>query len=107
MSVKAKVEALIYATEEPVTLNQLAALLKDAALAELRAEEDARLALNETVSDGKPSPEDDESADDELENRRRSGGGSRRIPAGRLRRTVWSPRKISRKNSRPNSTKKT
>src|ERR1017187_6941044 len=67
MSVKAKVEALIYATEEPVTLNQLAALLKDAVLAELRAEEEARLALNEVVSDGKPTVEDDEFADDEQE----------------------------------------
>jgi segregation and condensation protein B len=65
MSVKAKVEALIYATEEPVTLNQLAALLKDAVLAELRAEEEARLALNEVVSDGKPEVEADEFADDE------------------------------------------
>jgi segregation and condensation protein B len=37
MSVKAKVEAIIYATEEPVTLNQLASLLKEEALAELRA----------------------------------------------------------------------
>ena len=55
MSVKAKVEAIIYATEEPVTLNQLASLLRDTVLAELRAEEDARLALNEVVSDGKPS----------------------------------------------------
>jgi len=64
MSVKAKVEALIYATEEPVTLNQLAALLKDAALAELRAEEEARLALNEVVSDGKPIVEEDEYADE-------------------------------------------
>ena len=63
MSVKAKVEALIYATEEPVTLNQLTALLKDAALAELRAEEEARLALNEVVSDGKPDVEEDEFAD--------------------------------------------
>ena len=60
MSVKAKVEALIYATEEPVTLNQLAALLKDAVLAELRAEEEARLALNEVVADGKPAVEEDE-----------------------------------------------
>ncbi len=51
MSVKAKVEAIIYATEEPVTLNQLASLLKDAVLSEMRAEEDARLALNETVAD--------------------------------------------------------
>jgi segregation and condensation protein B len=53
MSLKAKVEAIIYATEEPVTLNELSSLLKDAALAELRAEEEARLALNETVFDGK------------------------------------------------------
>lgn len=67
MSVKAKVEAIIYATEEPVTLNQLASLLKDAALAELRAEEEARLALNETVSDRKPVIEDDEVPDDTTE----------------------------------------
>src|SRR6202142_2745415 len=38
MSLKAKVEAIIYATEEPVTLDQLASLLADAALAELRTE---------------------------------------------------------------------
>src|SRR5580658_8892847 len=60
MSLKAKVEAIIYATEEPVTLNELASLLKDTVLAELRAEEEARLALNETVSDGPPVPEADE-----------------------------------------------
>jgi segregation and condensation protein B len=60
MSLKAKVEAIIYATEEPVTLNELASLLKDAVLADLRAEEEARLALNETVSDGLPVPEADE-----------------------------------------------
>ncbi len=41
MSLKAKVEAIIYATEEPVTLDQLASLLGDLALAELRAEEAA------------------------------------------------------------------
>ena len=41
MSVKAKVEAVIYATEEPVTLNQLASLLNDDVLAELRAAETA------------------------------------------------------------------
>ncbi len=64
MSVKAKVEALIYATEEPVTLNQLATLLKDAVLAELRSEEEARLARNEVLSDGKPAVEVDESADE-------------------------------------------
>jgi segregation and condensation protein B len=58
MSVKAKLEAIIYATEEPVTLNQLASLLKDAVLAELRAEAHARLTLNEVVADP-PSPEAD------------------------------------------------
>ncbi len=60
MSLKAKVEAIIYATEEPVTLSELAPLLKDAVLADLRAEEEARLALNQTVSDGPPVPEADE-----------------------------------------------
>jgi segregation and condensation protein B len=39
MSLKAKLEAIIYATEEPVTLDQLASLLTNAVLAELRAEE--------------------------------------------------------------------
>jgi segregation and condensation protein B len=58
MSLKAKVEAIIYATEEPVTLDQLASLLRDEVLAELRAEEDARLALNEVLSDG-PAPAED------------------------------------------------
>src|SRR5271157_6346254 len=42
MSLKAKVEAIIYATEEPVTLDQLALLLKDAVLAQLQAEEAAQ-----------------------------------------------------------------
>src|SRR5271166_2582212 len=58
MSLKAKVEAIIYATEEPVTLDQLASLLKDAALAELQAEENARLALNETIYDGRSTADD-------------------------------------------------
>ena len=43
MSLKAKLEAIIYATEEPVTLNELASLLKDPVLAELRAEEERQL----------------------------------------------------------------
>jgi segregation and condensation protein B len=68
MSLKAKVEALIYATEEPVTLNQIASLLKDAVLAELHAEEEARLALNEIVSDGKAATEDDDDIAAEQEN---------------------------------------
>src|SRR5208283_3687974 len=44
MSLKAKVEAVIYATEEPITLDQLVALLGDAVLGELRAEEANELA---------------------------------------------------------------
>ncbi len=63
MSLKAKVEAIIYATEEPVTLNELSSLLKAQALAEMQAEEEARLALNEVISDGPLPPETDE--DDE------------------------------------------
>ncbi len=66
MSLKAKVEAIIYATEEPVTLNELALLLKDAVLADLRAEEQARLALNETISDGATAPQDDDDSGDAL-----------------------------------------
>src|SRR5215831_11037882 len=62
MSVRAKVEAIIYATEEPVTLTQLATLLKDDVLAEARASEFAHLELNETVSDGRPSSEGAESS---------------------------------------------
>ena len=64
MSVKAKVEAIIYATEEPVTLEQLASLLRDEVLAELRAEEDARLALNEVISDG-PAPVENEELEED------------------------------------------
>ena len=54
MSLKAKIEAIIYATEEPVTLNELAALLKDSALAELRAEE-AQSGAAEAAPDTKPA----------------------------------------------------
>jgi segregation and condensation protein B len=64
MSLKAKVEAIIYATEEPVTLDQLASLLRDEVLTELRAEEEARLALNEVISDGPAPTESDDLADD-------------------------------------------
>src|SRR5215469_972789 len=53
MSVKAKVEAVIYATEEPVTLIQLASLLKDEALAELKAQSAA--AEQATESNDAPS----------------------------------------------------
>jgi segregation and condensation protein B len=80
MNVKAKVEALIYATEEPVTLNQIGSLLKDAVLAELNAEEEARLALNEVVSDGKPTPENDDDIVEEQEDASAAVVGVESIP---------------------------
>jgi segregation and condensation protein B len=43
MGVRAKMEAVIYAAEEPVTLLQLAALFGEEAVAELSAVEDARV----------------------------------------------------------------
>ena len=50
MSLKAKVEAIIYATEEPVTLEQLASLLRDEVLAELQTVENARLTLDDETA---------------------------------------------------------
>jgi segregation and condensation protein B len=58
MSLKAKIEAIIYAAEEPVTLNQLVALLKDNVLAQLHAEEQVRLGLNEVVAEPRAPDED-------------------------------------------------
>lgn len=49
MSLKAKLEAIIYATEDPVTLDQLASMLGDAVLAELR-----------TAQSGESGPGDDQ-----------------------------------------------
>jgi len=63
MSLKAKVEAIIYATEEPVTLDQLASLLRNDVLADLRAEEDARLALNEVIRERSATAQTDEADD--------------------------------------------
>jgi segregation and condensation protein B len=62
MSLKAKVEAIIYATEEPVTLDQLASLLGDAAIADLRSEEGATTA--DTPEAQPASDEHQLSADD-------------------------------------------
>jgi len=58
MSLKAKIDAIIYAAEEPVTLTQLVGLLKDNALAQLHAEEQARLGLNEVLAEPQ-APESD------------------------------------------------
>ncbi len=57
MTLKPKLEAIIYAAEEPVTLNELVPLLKDAALAELRVADEA--AANESASDAAPEAQDE------------------------------------------------
>ena len=54
MSLKAKLEAIIYAAEEPVTLNELASLLKDTVLAE-QPREDAPAAAESSATE---SPSD-------------------------------------------------
>ncbi len=81
MSVKAKVEAIIYATEEPVTLSQLTSLLREPVLAELRAEEEARLALNQMLSDGTPEPSDEELDDIATEAIASDSGNNSAVPA--------------------------
>ena len=52
MSLKAKVEAIIYAAEEPVTLEQIALLLKDVVLADLAAaQENAAIAQADSAAE--------------------------------------------------------
>ncbi|HUD21965.1 MAG TPA: SMC-Scp complex subunit ScpB [Acidobacteriaceae bacterium] len=63
MSLKAKIEAVIYASEEPVTLAQLVGLLGDEAQTELDRAVSAQqtLSLNETEADSTTQPESDAS----------------------------------------------
>ena len=57
MSLKAKLEAIIYAAETPISLDQIVQLVKDSVLAELRTTDDAeiksrvRAALEELIAD--------------------------------------------------------
>ncbi|MGO9436867.1 MAG: SMC-Scp complex subunit ScpB [Terracidiphilus sp.] len=53
MSLRAKLEAVIYAAEEPITLNQLAALFADEAM-EWKAEQEAAVSAAEAAA--KPAP---------------------------------------------------
>ena len=55
MSLKGKLEAIIYAAEEPVTLEQMAALLKETVLADL-ATEAANAAAAEETAQAEPTP---------------------------------------------------
>ncbi|MBB6146175.1 segregation and condensation protein B [Silvibacterium bohemicum] len=61
MSLKAKIEAVIYAAEEPVTLAQLAALFQNDVL-ETRETRLAVLAVSEDLASPPPAPEADEEA---------------------------------------------
>jgi segregation and condensation protein B len=57
MSLKAKVEAVIYAAEEPITLDQLSVLLKDTVLAELAAaRENAAIEEADFAAESEESP---------------------------------------------------
>jgi len=73
MSLKAKVEAIIYAAEEPITLEQISVLLKDVVLAELASSRE-NLAIEEADSAAEAASEaqaseeaKSESADQESE----------------------------------------
>ena len=56
MSIKSQLEALIYAAEEPISLDQLAALLKDDLLALKQAANDAEI-QGEVQAEAEPHPE--------------------------------------------------
>src|SRR5438270_11992781 len=51
MSLKPQVEAIIYAAEEPVTIEQIAAALKAAAVPEIGTSEDRNIGSSDTGSD--------------------------------------------------------
>jgi segregation and condensation protein B len=57
MSIKAKLEAIIYAAEEPITLDQMAALLKDDLLALKTALPSTPEAVGEGVLESQPNPD--------------------------------------------------
>ena len=62
MSLKGKVEAIIYAAEEPVTVEQMATLLKDLVLVEIAAEAANAAAAAENVADSTLSQNDESGA---------------------------------------------
>ncbi|HEX4602496.1 MAG TPA: SMC-Scp complex subunit ScpB [Candidatus Angelobacter sp.] len=68
MSIKSQLEALIYAAEDPITLDQMAALLKDDLLALKTAPEPAPMAAQHAAADeaGQPSQPQPENAEDHL-----------------------------------------
>ena len=90
MSLKAKIEAVIYASEEPVTLQQLTGLLGQEAQAELDAlaarQTSIHLAGDSLSSEpeesaGKTSEQQETAAADDAPEMQRCGGGGRRSAA--------------------------
>src|SRR5689334_11360848 len=55
MSLQGKIEAIVYAAEEPVTLDQLATLLKRDVLAELEAQATAAASVSAAEDGGAPT----------------------------------------------------
>src|SRR3954449_2713901 len=51
MSLKPKIEAIIYAAETPITLDQIVALLKDSGSDEAELKSEARAAIEELITD--------------------------------------------------------
>src|SRR6266568_436325 len=69
MSLKAKVEAIIYAAEEPITLEQMASLLKETVLAELAsAKENAAIEQADSIAEQASSNPTDSMEIPELSN---------------------------------------
>ena len=56
MSLKPKIEAIIYAAETPITLDQIVALLKDSATEGADLKSEARAAIEELVAIILPRP---------------------------------------------------
>ncbi len=63
MSIKAQLEALIYAAEDPITLDQMAALLKDDLLALKNAPEAAPAATMDPPADAGQQPQPEQAED--------------------------------------------
>jgi segregation and condensation protein B len=51
MSLKPKIEAIVYAAETPITLDQIVALLKDSGSDEVELKSEARAAIEELIAD--------------------------------------------------------
>src|SRR5215472_10998990 len=83
MSVKGQVEAIIYAAEEPVTLNQLISLLRDSTLAELSSNEQPASESNSTAPAEVVTPEAEPSTDPQSDDCQPRGSDNAQLPDDR------------------------